>query len=118
MAGSAGSEERADLQAIESRIPLFPAPFEPAVFGSTSYREMTAAGGESRRRILGESEMCLVDLVVGDEIGEQQPQLPIGQDDDLIERLPANGGDEALGDPALPRAEAGPGGRHAHEPKC
>ena len=73
----------------------------------------------SRRRILGESEMCLVDLVLGDEIGEQQPQLPIGQDDELIERLPANGGDEALGDPALPRAaEAGPGGRDAHEPKC
>jgi hypothetical protein len=63
----------------------------------------------SHRRVLGESEMRPVDLVVGDELGEQQLQVPIVQHDHVVEQFAANGGDEALGNAFLPRAaEAGP----------
>ena len=56
------------------------------------------------RRILAKAEVCPVLIVVVDEGVEQAAEMVLVEDDDVVEQFPPDGGDEALGDPVLPRA--------------
>jgi hypothetical protein len=74
--------------------------------------------GTSKRSVLVVPEMRSVEVVVVEELAEQLLQVALAQDDDVVEQLPPDGGDEALGDAVLPRAPvASPDARDVHGPE-
>jgi hypothetical protein len=80
--------------------------------GQADYVGGYAAGalldGPPERRVLAHPEVRAVPVVGVDEGVEQPAEMVLVEDDDVVEQLPPNGGDEALGDPILPGASAVP----------
>ncbi len=70
--------------------------------------------GSSCRRIANRSVDTL-GVVVFDVLPEQASQMVFAEHDDMIEELPANAADEALGGPVLPRASQC--GAHGPDPE-
>jgi len=55
-----------------------------------------------RRRVLAHSNVRPVNVVVVDNGLDQLPQVAPVQDDDVVEKFPADGSDKSLRDPILP----------------
>jgi hypothetical protein len=70
-------------------------------------------------RLLRQSQVRPVVMVVADVFGHEPFEMPLVEDDDVIEQVPAAVADKALGDAVLPRAsEAGPLGLNAEALHC
>ena len=47
-----------------------------------------------RRRVFLQGEMCAGPMIIGDIRGQEPSQMPLAEDDDVVETLAANGSDQ------------------------
>ena len=97
MAGGAGLRHPADVAMMQSTD--FGNPHDPAQRGRLD--------GPSVWRILLEREVSSCAVIVGEVAGQDAPQVPFAEDENVIQRLAPDRADEPLGEGILPGAARG-----------
>jgi len=77
---------------------------DPRMAGDLGVASWSRGGRPHRRRALGESEMRSVFVVVRDKLGKESVQVPLVEDDHVVEQIAAHGLDPAFRRTILPRA--------------